>query len=80
MVKGGEVGVLASYKELRLGGPNRRCAGLKYEAMETLTKQRKLARKENGRGMEEICTRARGRGAAEKEKEVREQPQLLPFL
>ena len=60
----GRYGVLASYKELRLGGPNRRCAGLKYEAMETLTKQRKLARKESGRGMEEIHTRARGRGGS----------------
>ena len=36
-----------------MGGP---CTCLRYEAMEKVTKQRKLTRKESGRGMEALWT------------------------
>ena len=72
MVMGVEVGILASYKELGLGGPNGPCTCLRYEAMETVTKQRKSTRKESGRGMEALWTHQRkGKGLR---KRRREQP------
>lgn len=40
-----EVGILESYKELRLSGSNGSSACLRYEGMETMSKQRKPARK-----------------------------------
>lgn len=56
MVMGVEVGILASYKVLSLGGPNEPCTCLRYEAMKKVTKQRKSTRKESGRGMEALWT------------------------
>lgn len=62
MVMGVEVGILASYKELQLGGANGPCTCLRYEAMETVTKPRKSTREESGRGMECLWTPRKGKG------------------
>lgn len=47
-----ELGVLQSYKELKMGSPHGFSACLRYEGMETMSKQRRPARKESEREME----------------------------
>lgn len=51
-----ELGVLRSYKEFKLGSPRGFSACLRYEGMETMSKQRKPARKDSEREMEYIHT------------------------
>lgn len=51
-LSGVEVGVVVSYKELRLDGSNGPCACLRYEGIGTMSKQRKPARRENERELE----------------------------
>lgn len=54
-------------------------ACLRYEGMETMSKQRKLARKESERGMEEIRTH-KGVGLRKRRRQERTSVSILPQI